>query len=101
MHHGAVHLLCDGMLHCVLERQFLRLVRPDLQVPLDVVKFVESHRLRPVVLLRVFDNRFLQRYLWLRKKKFFWVFYFCKLNTIPNKTSTTVIQAIIDELPTY
>ena len=66
--HGAVHLFCDGMLHCVLERQFLRLIRADLQVPLHVVELVESDRLRLVVLLRVFDDRFLQCHLWLQKK---------------------------------
>ena len=68
MDHGAVHLLCDGMFHCVLQRQLLRLIRADLQVPLHVVELVETNRFRLVVLLRVFDDRFLQRHLWLQKK---------------------------------
>ena len=63
MHDGAIHLLSDRVLHRVLERQLLRFVSPDLEVPFDVVEFVEADRLRAVVFFRVLDHRLLQRYL--------------------------------------
>ncbi len=63
VHDGAIHLLSDRVLHRVLERQLLRFVSPDLEVPFDVVEFVEADRLRAVVFFRVLDHRLLQRYL--------------------------------------